>query len=154
MKKLFLTAIIALVMSVNGVSKAPADIAMGPIIEKSLDYISMLEDEKDQEIVHVEYDIIHTKKEVTRNLQKGYSYGIVAYADDRVAAVSLKAYRKNGTKWVLVDKDTEGDAVAVVEVNPNSNGEYKFVIEIDKYKRNYTAAHYGLILFHEAPSGK
>lgn len=151
MKKFFITALVALVVGFNGFSKASSDIAMTPIIEKSLVYISMLEDEKDQEIVHVEYDIIRTSKEITRNLQKGYNYGVVAYGDDRVAAMSLKVYRKNGTKWTLVDSDTEGDEIAVVEVEPKANGEYKFVVTVDRYKKGYNAAHYGLILFHEAP---
>lgn len=151
MKKILLAVIAVMMVGFAGFSKASSDIAMAPIIEKSLVYIKMLEDEKDQEVVHVEYDIIRTTKDVYRSLQKGYTYGIVAYGDDRVKAMSLKVYRKNGSKWQLVDSDTAGDEIAVVEVKPTTSGEYKFVVGVDSYNGSYRAAHYGVILFHEAP---
>ena len=38
---------------------------------------------------------------------------------------------------------------ATVTIKPRQNEEYKIVISVYKYNKDYNVGHYGLIVFHE-----
>ena len=51
--------------------------------------------------------------------------------------------------WVEVGRDTDSEDVALVEVSPKEQGEYKIEIKAYKFKEGYNVGHYGLIIAHE-----
>ena len=113
--------------------------------------IIQLLESKDLEVVRVEYDLIwNSPKEIIRSLSDKYTYAIGAHADNnRVDDLDIKVYRKSGSQWVLVAKDTDSDSTPMVYVKPESSGEYKIVISVYKFKSNYNIAHYGLFVAHD-----
>ena len=124
---------------------------MQPIIEKTQYLVNYLENDKNQEIVRMEMDLLSTSKSTTRMLQKGFTYTIVAYGDYRFEDIDVKVYVRNGSNWTLVDKDTDTDSLAAVSVTPSVNAEYKIEISAYKFAKGYSIGHYGLIICHEMP---
>lgn len=129
---------------------AQSDISMLPIVKEAQEYIEAIEDQLDQEIVRVEFDIIFDTKESMRKLYSGNEYKIIAFGDYRVEDIDVAVYRRSGTSgWTLVDKDDDESDVAVASVTPNATDDYKVEIKVYKYKSGYSAAHYGLIISHQ-----
>lgn len=149
MKKIILMLSVSLLCVLGSMAKAPKNTAMAPLMQKSLDYITQLEDEQNQEVVHVEYDIIRNKKEVVRALDSNFTYGLVVHGDERIDRLQLTVYKRVGeNKWKKVAHDDSGSDVAVISFKPDENGTYKFEIKAD-FQRNQKLAHYGFIIHHD-----
>lgn len=147
MKKMLVLLVCSLV-SVFTYADRQDGTSIKDIVEKAYEIVENIE-EKDMEVVHLECDILKTKKSVTRTLSKGWTYGVIAFGDDRFLDIDVVIYRKNGNQWVRVAKDDDESAVATVEVTPASDGEYKIEIQAYKFAEGYSGGHYGLIMFHE-----
>ena len=132
-------------------SKADNDTSMRPIMRKTNNAITFIEDECNCEIVRIEFDILTAQKTSTtstRTLSRGYEYTICAYGDDRFKDIDLNVYIKRGNQWVLVDKDDETSPAAAVTVTPTERSEYKFEISAYSFEEGYSGGHYGLIICH------
>ena len=70
-------------------SYAQSETSMMPIFEKSPEIIKIFED-KNLEIVRMEYDIVKTSKESYRTLVAGYTYGLFAFGDWRITNLNVK----------------------------------------------------------------
>ena len=125
------------------------DVSMRPIISKAVDLIELIEDDHDMEIVRIEFDIVTNKTETYRTLYQGIDYTIVAFADDRVSDLDVRVYEYDDNEWTLVAKDNDASDVAVVSVTPDVSSTYKVVVSAYSFNQGYSAAHYGLIFFHE-----
>lgn len=123
--------------------------SMQPILSKGEIIANYVENELDKEIVRIEYDILSTTKTTTRILSKGWNYTILAFGDDCFEDIDLIVYRKNNGAWVEVGRDADSEALALVNVSPNTQGEYKIEIKAYKFKAGYNVGHYGLIIAHE-----
>ena len=124
---------------------------MQDIHQKGTNLIEYLEEKRDQEIVRIEYDIVFTTKETTRVLSEDYEYQILGFADHRVEDLNITVYKKVGTDWIEVAKDTESDNTPMLTIKPVSTREYKIEVSVNKFKEGYSAAHYGLIICHDNP---
>ena len=124
---------------------------MQDIHQKGTNLIEYLEEKHDQEIVRIEYDIVFTTKETTRVLSEDYEYQILCFADHRVEDLNITVYKKVGTDWIEVAKDTESDNTPMLTIKPVSTREYKIEVSVNKFKEGYSAAHYGLIICHDNP---
>lgn len=122
---------------------------MVPIIEKTQSMVNYVEDELEQEIVRIEMDILQSSKTTYRNLQKGYTYTIIAYGDYRFKDIDVKVYRWNGSEWVVTKSDADSSSVALVMIKPITTSDYKIEVTAYKFNEGYTAGHYGLIVCHE-----
>ncbi|MBR1834099.1 MAG: hypothetical protein IJ785_01115 [Bacteroidales bacterium] len=149
--KIFIVAVVVFwVEIVSPVSAQTGNgTSMAPIIRDAVDYINYIEDDLNQEIVRIEFDILQSSKSTIRTLSSGYRYGIVAFGDYRMADIDVKVYQKLGSSWVLKEYDTDTDKSAMVVVQPSYTGEYKIEISCYKFHNGYTGGHYGLIIFHE-----
>lgn len=149
--KLFFRTVWVLMLVFPPMVKAQADngTSMAPIISDAIGLINYIEDDLEQEIVRIEFDILQASKSTIRTFSSGYSYGIVAFGDYRMEDIDVRVYRKSGSSWVLVKSDTDADKTAMVVIQPSYFGEYKIEISCYKFKSGYTAGHYGLIIFHE-----
>ena len=126
------------------------DISMRNILEISAPIVQYLEVDNDQEIVRMEFDIVASEPKYTfRTLYAGYTYGICAFGDYRIADLDIKVYKSVDDELLLLRKDEDSSDVATVIVEPSVTGEY--VIEISAYEfvEGYSVGHYGLVIFHE-----
>ena len=128
---------------------AYGDTSMFPIINKTREIVSYIEDELEYEVVRVELDILSTTKVSYRTLSSNYSYAIIAYGDDRFEDIDVKVYAKYGSEWELVDKDTDVSSVALVTIEPSYTREYKIEITAYKFAAGYEVGHYGLVVCHD-----
>jgi len=125
----------------KGISMEPILAAVKPLVEEI--------ENKDFEIVRMEYDLIFDKKSTYRTLYEGWTYGIAAFGDYRIKDIDITVYIERKGKWKKIEEDAENDDVATVSIKPRSDEEYKIVISVYKFNRDYTVGHYGLMIFHE-----
>lgn len=148
MKKTTIVAVLAL-FSVLGAYAQRPDVSMRPIMSKAVDLIDLIEDSYDQEIVRMEFDIVTDNKETFRTLYEGIEYTVVAFADDRVSDLDVRVYAWDSGDWALVKKDSDSSDVAVVSLTPDETARYRIVVSAYSFNSGYSAAHYGIIIFHE-----
>ncbi|MBQ9640410.1 MAG: hypothetical protein IJV06_02435 [Bacteroidaceae bacterium] len=82
----------------------------------------------------------------TRTLYRGNTYKVVAAGDDHIKDTDLVVYRKSGSSWVEVKRDTDSSNCAVVSFDCNVSGEYKFEVKAYSFEPGYKNAYYGLII--------
>jgi hypothetical protein len=82
----------------------------------------------------------------TRTLYKGNTYVALATSGKGINDIDLIVYRKSGSNWIQLDKDTDNSDVAVVEFECTATGQYKFEIKGYSYETNITEAFFGFIL--------
>ena len=122
--------------------------SMEPILARAEPLVKKIED-KGNEIVRMEYDLIFDTKSTSRTLYDGWTYGIVAFGDYRIQDIDIAVYKMTRGEWKLVEKDAENDDEATVVIKPYRNDEYKIDITVYKFNKGYTVGHYGLLIFHE-----
>ncbi|MBR5087695.1 MAG: hypothetical protein IKX31_11905 [Muribaculaceae bacterium] len=148
MKKFLLLAVI-FVLAASSAHAYREDVSMVPILQKSLGIIDLIENDYENEIVRIEFDIVSTSKESYRVLTSDYTYTIVAFGDDRIKDIDVALYKWDGTDWILVKKDNDAEDVALITYTPRTTANYKVVVSAYSFYGSYTAAHYGLIYYHE-----
>ncbi|KPL13056.1 hypothetical protein AMJ74_05790 [candidate division WOR_3 bacterium SM1_77] len=113
-------------------------------------YVDFLEDSLDQEIVHMQADIITTKGTTfTRTLHQGWTYGIAAFGDWRIKDLDITIYMDIDGEWIEVISEDESDNHPVVAVEPAETNTYLIELTVYKWDEDYTAAHYGMLIYHE-----
>lgn len=122
--------------------------SMEPILARAEPLVKEIESD-DYEIVRMEYDLIFTEKDTYRNLYEGWTYGIAAFGDYRIKDIDVTVYKQSRGEWKKIVEDAENDDVATVSIKPRQNEEYKIVISVYKFNKDYNVGHYGLIVFHE-----
>lgn len=148
MKKLFFALVLAFMMCGNAFSQRSST-SMAPIMSKAEDLVQYLEREADLEIVRMEYDILRNTKTTTRMLSSGWTYTIIAFGDYRFRDIDVRVYKKVYGEWQLVESDNDTNAVAIVNVTPQYDGEYLIEIKAYSFEPGYDVGHYGLIIAHE-----
>ena len=122
--------------------------SMEPILAAADPLIKEIEDEGN-EIVRMEFDLVFDEKTTYRDLYEGWTYGIAAFGDYRIKDIDITVYRKSGGRWDKAAQDAENDDVATVTIKPDKSEEYKIVISVYKFNKDYTVGHYGLVIYHE-----
>ena len=122
--------------------------SMEPILAAAKPLVEEIEG-GDYEIVRMEYDLIFSEKSTYRTLFDGWTYGIAAFGDYRIKDIDVSVYLKSRGNWKLVEEDAENDDVATVSIKPRIKEEYKIVISVYRFNKDYTVGHYGLMIFHE-----
>lgn len=146
---LFVAALI--VFGAVPVNAQNSETTMQDIYEKGGAILKGLEEEYGQEIVRIEYDLVFSEKETTRNFSSDYDYSIIAFADDRVEDLDVTVLRETDNGWVVVVKDTEEDATPIVSFTPDGYSNYKIQVSVSKFAPGCSGAHYGLIISHDIP---
>jgi hypothetical protein len=108
-------------------------------------------DNDGREIVRIEYDLVFTSKETTRNLSADWEYTIVAFADDGVKDLDIKVYAYDDLleKWTLSAEDNSVESFAIATVKPPTDELYKVEVIVYEFHEGYTAARYGLMFVHD-----
>jgi hypothetical protein len=103
------------------------------------------------EIVRIEYDLVFTSKETTRNLSADWEYTLVAFADDGVKDLDIKVsvYDDLLDQWTLVTQDNSAESFAIAVVKPPVDALYKVEVIVYQFNEGYNVARYGLMFVHE-----
>ena len=150
MKSLFF--MVGLVSIPLAVLSADEGTSMKDILSTMSAYVNYLEDSLSQEIVHLQADIItEDGRTFTRTLYEGWTYGIAAFGDWRIADLDIIVYKDVDGEWIEITKDNEIDNHPAVEIKPTSTAAYMIHLQVYSFKEDYTSAHYGMLIFHERP---
>jgi hypothetical protein len=122
--------------------------SMKPIFAEAAPIIEELEN-REMEIVRAEFDLVFDEAVSQRQMFKDWEYGVVAFGDYRVKDIDVYVYKDVDGEWVLVKKDDDASSRAVVIIDPSYDGLYLVKIKVHEFTAGYTAAHYGLLIFHE-----
>ena len=123
---------------------------MKGVMDDMTEYVYFLEDSLDQEIVHVQADIITADGATfSRTLHEGWTYGIAAFGDWRIKDLDITVYEDVDGEWVEVVSDDESDNHPVVTVAPDENNKYMIELSVYKWDEDFSAAHYGMLIYHE-----
>lgn len=130
--------------------QADEQTTMKNIMIEMAGYVEFLEDSLEQEIVHMQADIITDEgKSFTRTLHEGWMYGVAAFADWRVSDLDITVYKDVDGEWVEIQSDAETDNTPFVTIEPTQTGVYLIELEVYEFSEEYTAAHYGMLIYHE-----
>lgn len=121
-----------------------------PLYKTGAELISALDDEG-KEVVRIEYDLLFTSKETFRQLTSDWEYTLVAFADDGIKDLDIKLYEYDTLldRYVEKTKDNSTDKMAILTWKPETTAQYKIEIIAYEFHEGYTAARYGLLVFHD-----
>lgn len=126
---------------------------MQDILETVSAKVIELEDQRNQEIVNMTFDLIVNtgKKTVWRYLDPAFDYDVMVLGDRRVEKLKITVYKKNSktNEWEFVDEYT--DDKPVIRLDPQEFEQYEFTVNVDKFKTGSTTGHFALILYHQNP---
>jgi hypothetical protein len=143
MKRIFFLAL--LICSVFGVY-AQNNKSIVPMIAQTNDYISLIEQKYKQQVVHLEYDVILSDKEIYRQLFAGVQYGIIVFGDENVQNMNLDILKVVDDSWKIVASDKQDKGIVMVYFTPETTDFYKFNIKVG-LKDNSHFSYYGFLLF-------
>ncbi len=150
MRSSILSILFTLIVLFPAILLADEYTTMKNILIDMAGYVEFLEDSLEQEIVHMQADIITDEgKRFTRTLHEGWTYGVAAFADWRVADLDITVYKDVDGQWVEVQKDEQTDNTPSVIIEPSQTGVYMIELSIYEFSEEYTAAHYGMLIYHE-----
>jgi len=150
MHKNMVLIVFALVLLIPTFLRADEYTSMKDVIIEMAGYVAFLEDSLDQEIVHMQADIItEDGKTFTRTLHEGWTYGVTAYGDWRVDDLDITIYKDVDGEWVKITGDEATNNHPMVTVKPSTTGIYLIELEVYSFNKDYTAAHYGMLIYHE-----
>ena len=126
---------------------------MQDILETVSAKVIELEDQRNQEIVNMTFDLIVNtgKKTVWRYLDPAFDYDVMVLGDRRVEKLKITVYKKNSktNEWEFVDEFS--DDKPVLRLDPQDFEQYEFTVNVDKFKTGSTTGHFALILYHQNP---
>ncbi len=137
----------------NGNTFTQSATTMQDILETVSTKVVELEDQRNQEIVNMTFDLIVNtgKKTLWRNLDPAFDYDVMVLGDRRVDKLKITVYKKDNSsgEWKFVDEYT--DDKPVLRLDPQEFEQYEFTVSIDKFKTGNTTGHFALLLYHQNP---
>ena len=154
MKYLITTAIIlSSFFLFNSRSFSQSATTMQDIIETVSAKVIELEDQRNQEIVNMTFDLLVNtgKKTIWRYLDPAFDYDVMVLGDRRVEKLKVTVYKKNSktNEWEFVDEYS--DDKPVIRLDPLEFEQYEFTVTVDKFKTGSTTGHFALLLYHQNP---
>ena len=154
MKYLITTAIIlSSLFLFNSRSFSQSATTMQDIMETVSAKVIELEDQRNQEIVNMTFDLLVNtgKKTIWRYLDPAFDYDVMVLGDRRVEKLKVTVYKKNSTtnEWEFVDEYS--DDKPVIRLDPQEFEQYEFTVTVDKFKTGSTTGHFALLLYHQNP---
>ncbi|HMQ79450.1 MAG TPA: hypothetical protein PKE39_08140 [Ignavibacteria bacterium] len=154
MKYLITTAIILsslFLFSARSFSQSAT--TMQDIMETVSAKVIELEDQRNQEIVNMTFDLLVNtgKKTIWRYLDPAFDYDVMVLGDRRVDKLKVTVYKKNSktNEWEFVDEYS--DDKPVIRLDPQEFEQYEFTVTVDKFKTGSTTGHFAMLLYHQNP---
>ena len=154
MKYLITTAIIlGSLFLFSSRSYSQSATTMQDILETVTTKVTELEDQRNQEVVNMTFDLIVNtgKKTMWRYLDPAFDYDVMVIGDRRIEKLKVTVYKKNAKTeaWEFVDEYT--DDKPVIRIDPQDFEQYQFTVSVDKFKTGNTTGHFALLLYHQNP---
>lgn len=150
---LFAAFILCSLVFLNRQSFSQSSTTMQDILETVSAKVSELEDQRNQEIVNMTFDLLVNtgKKTVWRYLDPSFDYDVMVIGDRRVEKLKITVYKKDNASgdWKFVDEYT--DDKPVLRIDPQEFEQYEFTVTVDKFKSGNTTGHFALLLYHQNP---
>ncbi|MEO8512927.1 MAG: hypothetical protein ABI543_05180 [Ignavibacteria bacterium] len=126
---------------------------MQDILETASKKVVELEDQRNQEVVNMTFDLIVNtgKKTVWRFLDPAFDYDVMVIGDRRIEKLKVTVYKKDNAsgEWGFVDEYT--DDKPIIRIDPQEFEQYEFTVTVDKFKTGNTTGHFALLLYHQNP---
>lgn len=154
MKYLITTAIIlSSLFLLNSRSFSQSATTMQDILETVSAKVVELEDQRNQEIVNMTFDLLVNtgKKSLWRYLDPAFDYDVMVIGDRRIEKIKVTVYKKNAStnEWEFVDEYSSDKPV--IRLDPLDFEQYEFTVTVDKFKTGSTTGHFALLLYHQNP---
>lgn len=154
MKYLITTAIIlSSLFLLNSRSYSQSATTMQDILETVSAKVVELEDQRNQEIVNMTFDLLVNtgKKSLWRYLDPAFDYDVMVLGDRRIEKIKVTVYKKNAStnEWEFVDEYSSDKPV--IRLDPLDFEQYEFTVTVDKFKTGSTTGHFALLLYHQNP---
>lgn len=154
MKYLITTAIIlSSLFLLNSRSYSQSATTMQDILETVSAKVVELEDQRNQEIVNMTFDLLVNtgKKSLWRYLDPAFDYDVMVIGDRRIEKIKVTVYKKNAStnEWEFVDEYSSDKPV--IRLDPLDFEQYEFTVTVDKFKTGSTTGHFALLLYHQNP---
>ncbi|MBN8583982.1 MAG: hypothetical protein J0M37_02715 [Ignavibacteria bacterium] len=154
MKYLITTAIIlSSLFLLNSRSFSQSATTMQDILETVSAKVVELEDQRNQEIVNMTFDLLVNtgKKSLWRYLDPAFDYDVMVIGDRRIEKIKVTVYKKNASnnEWEFVDEYSSDKPV--IRLDPLEFEQYEFTVTVDKFKTGSTTGHFALLLYHQNP---
>ncbi len=150
---LFAAFILCSLVFLNRTSFSQSSTTMQDILETVTAKVTELEDQRNQEIVNMTFDLLVNtgKKTVWRYLDPSFDYDVMVIGDRRVEKLKVTVYKKDNAsgEWKFVDEYT--DDKPVLRIDPQEFEQYEFTVTVDKFKSGNTTGHFALLLYHQNP---
>lgn len=117
-----------------------------PIIQQTGDYIQLIEGKYEQQVVHLEYDVIKSNKEVYRQMFAGVQYGIILFTDGNFDNINLKSSVVENGEWKTISNEVGKDGIVMMYFTFDKTDFYKFDIIAD-LKEGVDYGYYGFLIF-------
>lgn len=117
-----------------------------PMIQQSGEYIKLIEEKYEQQVVHLEFDVIKNSNEVYRQMYEGVQYGLILFGDDNFNNFILEASFVEGDDWKVIFKETGEEGIVMLFFTIEKTDFYRFDI-ISELKEGSEYGYYNLIIF-------
>ena len=150
---LFAAFILCSLVFLNRQTYSQSSTTMQDILETVSAKVIELEDQRNQEVVNMTFDLLVNtgKKTVWRYLDPSFDYDVMVIGDRRVEKLKVTVYKKDNASgdWKFVDEYT--DDKPVLRIDPQEFEQYEFTVTVDKFKSGNTTGHFALLLYHQNP---
>ena len=150
---LFAAFILCSLVFLNRQTYSQSSTTMQDILETVTAKVAELEDQRNQELVNMTFDLLVNtgKKTVWRYLDPSFDYDVMVIGDRRVEKLKVTVYKKDNAsgEWKFVDEYT--DDKPVLRIDPQEFEQYEFTVTVDKFKSGNTTGHFALLLYHQNP---
>ncbi|MBZ0201744.1 MAG: hypothetical protein K8I03_01870, partial [Ignavibacteria bacterium] len=147
-----LTITVCSLLLVNSNSFSQSSTTMQDIMETVNKKVVELEDQKNQEIVNMTFDLLvnQGKKTIWRYLDPAFSYDVMVIGDRRIEKLKVTVYKKDKSgEWTFVDEYT--DDKPLIRITPADFDQYEFTVTVDQFKTGNSTGHFALLLYHQNP---
>jgi hypothetical protein len=126
---------------------------MQDIIEAVKTKTVELEEQRNQEIVNITFDLLvnQGKKTVWRFLDPAFDYDVIVLGDRRIEKIKLTVYKKNSAtgEWTYVDEYSADKPQ--LRLDPAEFEQYEFTVTVEQFRSGDATGHFALILYHQNP---
>ncbi|MBN2891648.1 MAG: hypothetical protein JXL97_07265 [Bacteroidales bacterium] len=117
-----------------------------PIIQQTGEYVQLIEEKYQQKVVHLEFEVLKTSKEIYRQMYADVQYGIIIFGDGNFKNLSLISSFVEDDDWKVVIDEEGQDGIVMLYFTFEKTDFYRFEILADlKAESDY--GYYSFLIF-------
>jgi hypothetical protein len=136
-----------------GTSYSQSSTTMLDIMESANLKVVELEEQRNQEIVNMTFDLLVNtgKKTIWRYLDPSFDYDVFVMGDRRIKSLKLTVYKKESQTgdWKYVDEYSAEKPQ--IRLDPKDFEQYEFTVSVDEFRHGDATGHFAFILYHQNP---